>query len=133
MQKHGPLPDSSFTFDFDAWAKLAKSDPEEFERQRLQAEESVIAGMSRHKSQHLAECTRWRINLERQRAKTPLQLCINLSTLMWECYTRLNDALQGRIGEEKDVSHEVIQLSHAQPHLPRAEDNHPHSDADDKN
>ena len=79
-----------FYFDFDEWAMLARTDPDEFELRRCAVIESLISS-----SGHVRRLRglQWRIDLERKRARTPLEACVRLSSLMWDSFMDLNDAL----------------------------------------
>jgi len=79
-------------FDFDAWAKLAKESPEEFERQREAALRATIAAAPSEFRQRL-EGLQFRLNLERQRAGTPLGTCVRMNSLMWAGFYRLRKEL----------------------------------------
>ncbi len=80
-------------FDFEAWAKLAKEDPEEFERRRLEEIRKLID--SRPDLRHRLEGLQFRIDAERKLARTPLKACLRMSTLMWESFYDLKDQLDG--------------------------------------
>lgn len=77
-------------FDFAAWARLAREDAAAFERARRQAVERVIAGGE--DPDKLARL-QWRLDAERQRAKTPLKACLRFSGLMWETFDSLRHTL----------------------------------------
>ena len=79
-------------FDFDAWAKLAKENPVEFERQREAALRVAIAAAPPEFRQRL-EGLQFRLNLERQRAATPLGSCVRMNSLMWAGFYRLRKEL----------------------------------------
>lgn len=83
---------STADFDFDAWAALARSDPEEFERQRRQMVDNTCEKLGGLQRPVIAGIC-WRIEQERRRSTSPLQLCMKLSSLMWGRYTDLADAL----------------------------------------
>jgi Protein of unknown function (DUF3135) len=70
-------------FDFDAWMTLARADPEEFERRRRAAIERAISRASL-RSQPRLRGLQWRIDMERERARTPMAACIRLSSMMWD-------------------------------------------------
>jgi len=78
-------------FDFDAWAALAKLAPAAFEQQRQGAVESIISTGNNVRRLRGLQC---RIDLERTRARTPMQSCLRLYCLMWdaflECRAELN-------------------------------------------
>ena len=79
------------SFNFDEWAALAKTAPDEFEQQRLNVIECLISnsGKNYHRLQGL-QCS---IELERIRARNPLKACLRLSTLMSDAHFDLNAAL----------------------------------------
>lgn len=70
-------------FDFDVWAQLAKNDPEAFEAKRLSMIEELIEQAPPALQQRLRGL-QWRIDVERERSKTPLQACIRISNMMWD-------------------------------------------------
>lgn len=76
-------------FDFDAWAALARDEPQEFERRRLMAIDEVWQRLGPYADRRRIAGTCWRIDMERARAKTPLQCCLRLSSLMWESVSDL--------------------------------------------
>jgi hypothetical protein len=82
-------------FDFDMWADLARTDPLAFERLRIETMEEACrtaleGGMDPDRIARIS----WRIDMERDRAKTPLQSCLRLSSLMWDRFHDLTEALQ---------------------------------------
>jgi len=79
-------------FDFDTWARLAKDNPAEFERQREAALRATIAAAPSEFRQRL-EGLQFRLNLERQRAGTPLGSCVRMNSLMWAGFYRLRKEL----------------------------------------
>jgi hypothetical protein len=81
-------------FDFDTWSALAQSDRAEFERRRQALLEAAIASASPELQPRL-RALQWRIDVERERAATPLAACIKLSSMMWESFYELHAALNG--------------------------------------
>jgi hypothetical protein len=79
-------------FDFDKWARLARDDPEEFERQREATLRATIAAAPSEHRQRL-EGLQFRLNMERQRSESPLGSCIRLNSLMWAGFYRLRKQL----------------------------------------
>lgn len=69
-------------FDFDEWAKLAKENPEEFDRQRQLAVDGVINSAAPTQRQSLRQ-TQFLIDSKRAVAKTPLESCLSVTELMW--------------------------------------------------
>ena len=83
-------------FDFEAWAKLARENPEEFERRRGQEIRKVID--ARPDLRHRLEGLQFRIDAERRLARTPLKACLRISTLMWNSFRDLKDQLDELAG-----------------------------------
>ena len=79
-------------FDFDAWAKLAKDDPAEFERRRELALRAAIDAAPPDFRQRL-EGLQIRLNSERQRSPTPLASCAAMNSLLWAGFYRLRKEL----------------------------------------
>jgi hypothetical protein len=69
--------------DFDAWLELARTDPDAFEVRRLEAIERYLASLPEDR-QEILRRFQWRIDRERERAKTPLGACIRLSEMLSE-------------------------------------------------
>lgn len=72
-----------FSFDFDEWSQLAKTDPAAFERRRLALIEAYLHGFPPQPQRRLRG-VQFRIDMERRRARTPLAACLRLSAMMWE-------------------------------------------------
>lgn len=77
-------------FDFDRWRDLAQTSPEEFERQRRAVVDQLIEGCDGARRLRGLQC---RIDLERDRTRTPMKSCLRLSSLMWDRFLDFNDAL----------------------------------------
>ncbi len=77
-------------FNFDAWSALARTSPEEFERQRRMAIDGLITAAS---DVHQLQVMQWRIDAERTRARTPLKSCLRLSSLMWDAFFDFREVL----------------------------------------
>lgn len=86
-------------FDFAVWLRLACTDPVGFEAARREAVEAAIA-IGRD-SDHLRR-VQWRIDAERQRARTPLKACLRISSLMWERFFEFQTVLNRTVGYEVD-------------------------------
>lgn len=84
-------------FDFDAWAKLAKDNPDEFERQRQAAVRASIETAPAHHRQRL-EGLQFQIDMERQRSGSALGACLKLNSMMWTGFFRLRKELNGLAG-----------------------------------
>jgi len=94
--------------DFDHWSRLAKEDPNEFERMRLAAIEEVISNAPKEQQQRLRGL-QWRIDQERRLAKTPLGACIRISRMMWESVSAPGGLLDSlRLREVPELQRIVI-------------------------
>ncbi len=72
---------AKFEFDFDMWSQLAKENPEEFERKRRIAVNAVISNFPASMQNRLRGL-QWRIDVEIQRSKNPLDSCIRINRMM---------------------------------------------------
>ena len=81
-------------FDFDHWMKLAKDDPEAFEKQREAAINSYISDVPNAIQRDRLARLQWRVNKEREMAKTPMDSAIRMYDMMWESVGKNIDALQ---------------------------------------
>lgn len=80
-------------FDFDSWAQLARDNPAEFERRRRAFIEETIDAMPVEHHARL-KGLQFRVDLERQRAKTPMGATIRLNSMMMDSFWELRQALQ---------------------------------------
>lgn len=74
---------ATIRFDFDQWSKLARDDPQAFERERTRVLDRAIDQAPEARRQRL-RCLQWRVDRVRQRAGTPLSACMEMSRLMWD-------------------------------------------------
>lgn len=72
-----------FSFDFDEWASLAKSDPVAFEARRIALIEDYLNQFPPPDQRRLRGL-QFRIDMERRRARTPMAACLRLSSMMWD-------------------------------------------------
>lgn len=85
-------------FDWDTWSRLARENPAEFERRRLEAIEEVIASAPQDTQQRLRGL-QFRIDMERERSSSPLGACVRINRMMWESFSDLRNALQDLKGD----------------------------------
>lgn len=85
------------SFDFNAWAALARTAPDELEQKRRNIVENQI---SNSENIHHLRGLQCRIDLERGRGRTPLKPCLRLSTLMWDTFMDLHNALNTLVENE---------------------------------
>ena len=74
---------SSHSFDFDEWVELASTDQVTFEQRRNAVIEDLIARANEPIRRRLRGL-QFRIDMERRRARTPMQACLKISTMMWD-------------------------------------------------
>jgi hypothetical protein len=82
-------------FDFDEWALLARTAPDEFERRRRALIEIHILKSGNVRRMRGLQ---WRIDLEMSRARNPVDACVRLSKMMWDSFMELNLALNDFTG-----------------------------------
>jgi len=70
-------------FDFERWARLARDDPEGFERERAVLVGTLIAAAPEELRPRL-EALQWQVEQARRRARTPLAACLKISAMMWD-------------------------------------------------
>ncbi|MEN8204666.1 MAG: DUF3135 domain-containing protein [Pseudomonadota bacterium] len=75
--------DNRPSFDFDAWAELARKDPEAFELERKLLIERAIMRAPADKRQRL-RCLQWKLDQIRRLASTPMAACLQINRLLWE-------------------------------------------------
>ncbi|HAJ92403.1 MAG TPA: DUF3135 domain-containing protein [Gammaproteobacteria bacterium] len=73
-------------FDFDAWVKLARQDPQAFEEKRNRIIEDAIKKAPAHQQQRL-RCLQWKLDKIRETSRTPMLACLHINRLLWENVT----------------------------------------------
>ena len=71
------------TFDFNAWAKLARKNPQAFELERKLLIERAIMRAPADKQQRL-RCLQWKLDQIRNLASSPMAACLQINRLLWE-------------------------------------------------
>ncbi|RMG29799.1 MAG: DUF3135 domain-containing protein [Gammaproteobacteria bacterium] len=74
---------SPASFDFDHWSRLARTDPEAFERQRAALIERAIAEAPPELRDRLRRL-QWKVDQIRRTAPTPMAALVRIYRLMWE-------------------------------------------------
>jgi hypothetical protein len=83
-------------FDFEAWAKLARDNPAEFERRREAVLREIIeSAPARHRTR--LQGLQFQIDMERQRSGSALGACLKLNSMMWASFFKLREALDGAV------------------------------------
>ncbi|HBF07931.1 MAG TPA: DUF3135 domain-containing protein [Gammaproteobacteria bacterium] len=72
--------------------RLAKEDPEALERLRQEAIEDLISNAPEQHQRRLRGL-QFQVDMERQRAKNPMDSCIKISRLMHDSFSKLRDTL----------------------------------------
>lgn len=80
---------SDFVKDFDSWAEIAKTDPEKFEAHRQKMLDDFFELIPESRQQRMRGL-QFQVDMECQRAKTPLAACIKISTMMWDNISKEN-------------------------------------------
>ena len=91
------------TFDFDAWAELARTDPQAFELERKLLIERAIMRAPEEKHRRL-RCLQWKLDQIRNLASTPMAACLQINRLLWE-----------NITSEQGLLHSLLRLQSGQP------------------
>ena len=79
MQDHS----YSDSFDFDGWARLARTDRPAFERKRKRTIEAVIADAPARNQAQLRRM-QWKLDRIREVSPTPLAACVRMQEMMWD-------------------------------------------------
>ncbi len=69
--------------DFDAWARLARSDPEVFERQRSRIIKRAIQRAPARRQQRLHRL-QWQLDQIRATSRTPMVACLRMQRMLWQ-------------------------------------------------
>lgn len=70
-------------FDFAAWKELAATSPADFEARRAEAIAAFLDALPSDRRERL-ERFQWRLDRERDRARTPLEACVRFSEMLSE-------------------------------------------------
>jgi len=70
-------------FDFDAWASLAKEDPEAFENKRKQMLQDVIDNAEPEIKRRM-QGLQWQVDQIRSTSANPMASCLKISQMMWD-------------------------------------------------
>lgn len=75
--------EAAINFDFNAWAELAKKDPELFNQKRKQAVSELIEKAPLNMQNRLRGL-QWRVDLEIQRSNNPMDACLRIYRMMMD-------------------------------------------------
>lgn len=82
---------------FDVLMELAQNDPEKLEEIRHRLSQEILDDATPAIRQKL-EGLNFRINMERQRSKNPLQSCIRITALMHDSFDKMREELDVLVG-----------------------------------
>ena len=100
---------SSPPFDFDAWAALARNNPQAFEAKRNNVLEAAIRQAPTRRRQRL-RCLQWKLDQVRLLAPNPMSATGRMHQLMWDSVTG-EDGLLARLQQFRNAeSPEKISL-----------------------
>jgi len=103
---------------FDDLVKLAKTDPEALEAFRQQAIEDLINSAPVPHQRRLRGL-QFQVDMERQKAKNPLDSCVRISRMMHDSFAKLRDALneaqKSHVTQLKDIINKKAKRSQAAP------------------
>ncbi len=77
---------------FDVLMDLARNNPEQLENIRQSMSEEIIQDAS-PRIRHKLEGINFKVDMERQRSKTPLQSCIRVAALMHDSFSQMREEL----------------------------------------
>lgn len=104
--------------DHETLARLAREDPEAFERLRRDLLDGLIDRAPDHLKPRLLGL-QFRVDQVRQLAHTPLNATIRISELMWKSFLSLSDELSGRaIHKDEPASARIIDFRRPAIHGP---------------
>lgn len=98
---------SEDSFDFNEWCALARTDSEGFARRRL-ARIQVAIESAPERSRDRLNGLQFRIDAECRLARTPLKACLRLSSMMWDSFFDLNEALASLSGHTTPRDLQVV-------------------------
>ena len=85
--------DQCLHFDFDEWVNLNKTDPQAFERRRLEWCNRFIDGAQASNKKRLSGLL-FQVNMERRRSTNAIGSCLRMTGLMWDKFNELRSELQ---------------------------------------
>ena len=98
--------------DHEHWARLWKEDPLAFEIERSRTIEAFITSLPERNQQRLRSF-QWRIDMVRQRSKTPLAATLRLYAMMMDSLLGDNGLMNALQSLEKSLDEEPIKMQSA--------------------
>lgn len=106
-----PEPSTRPPFDFDAWALLARNDPQAFEARRTNEIENAIQQAPAQRRQRLRGL-QWKLDQVRSLAPSPLAAAVRMHDLMWESVTGADGLLARlQLGHEQGSVEKIYRTS----------------------
>lgn len=91
-------------FNFDEWAKLAKDNPEQFEKNHnAMIQEFLDSVEDEDRRRHLIQL-QWKLDAIRSTCKTPYQAALKMNSLLMESFLKFNETLCALTGTKPTVS-----------------------------
>lgn len=106
-------PERSLEFNFTEWQTLYQDDPVAFERKRKEWVESTIASAPDEYQRRLKGLM-FKVDVARDRSKSPVQSCLEISKMMWNSATDLRtflDELQLLLSEPTKKENESTETA----------------------
>ena len=109
--------------DFDDWLELAMNDPDAFEAARTEAIQGFLSSIPAHSRKRLTGL-QWRIDMMRERSKTPMAACQAIYSMMWDKLAGDNGMLDNlkALANEGFSNLEPLHNADILPFQPRLED-----------
>lgn len=79
---------------FDTLKQLAQKNPEALEDLRLSLTQEVIDCARSNEQKRRLEGLKFKIDMNRRKAKNPMQSCLKLSQLMWDSALDMSDKMK---------------------------------------
>ena len=96
---------------FDELKVMAEERPEDLEQLRAKMTEELLEGVPEERRRRLKGLD-FRISMERQRAKNPMQACIRISQMMMDSAMEMRDSiLHGAPTQRKQCMADVVAFS----------------------
>ncbi len=89
---------------FEVLVDMARNDPQGLESLRVSLTEAVINGVEDERKRKRLQGLQFRVDLERQRARTPLAACIRVSEMMCQSLAELHRSMVTPMEDNVDVS-----------------------------
>jgi hypothetical protein len=107
--------------EFEELMRLAKENPEELERIRKNAIEELIQQAPEHHQRRLRGL-QFQVDMEREKAKNPMDSCVRVSRLMHDSFSKLRDTLneaqQTHVAQLKNILNQKAKRTGSETIMP---------------